>query len=134
MPRLQIHEPPQQIDSAGGHGIASLTRKIAGELPSPDDGGSAIKLADPGQAAQSPDTNTLDLGFNKSMDSRLPKVRSFDLDKFEEQIHEAWDEYPEDKLDDLFGMKTRVLAEIVKDGGGNSFKLPHRTAEEKRAR
>ena len=121
-------------DSAGGHGIASLTRKIAGELPSPDDGGPAIKLADPGQAAQSPDTNTLDLGFNKSMDSRLPKVRSFDLDKFEEQIHEAWDEYPEDKLHDLFGIKTRVLAEIVKDGGGNSFKLPHRTAEEKRAR
>ena len=33
-------------------------------------------------------------------------MRSFDLDKFEEQIHEAWDEYPEDKLDDLLGMKT----------------------------
>ena len=120
-----------QWDSAGGHGIASLTRKIAGELPAPDDGGPAIKLADPGQAAQSPCTNTLDLGFNKSMDSRLPKVRSFDLDKFEEQIHEAWDEYPEDKLDDLFGMKTRVLAEIVKDGGGNSSSC--RTARRKRS-
>jgi len=32
-------------------------------------------------------------------------------------------------------MKQRVLAEIVKDGpGGNSFKLPHRSAAEKRAR
>ena len=54
------------------------------------------------QAPQSPDTNTLDLGFNKSLDSTLPKVRSFDLDKFEEEILEAWDIYPEDKLDDLF--------------------------------
>ena len=39
-----------------------------------------------------------------------------------------------EKLSDLFDMKQRVLAEIVKDGGGNSFKLPHRSAAEKRAR
>ena len=86
-----------------------------------------IKLADPRQAAQSPDTNTLDLGFNKSIDSRLPKMRSYDLDAFEGEIMEAsWEEYPEDKLDDIFDMKQRVLDEIVKDGGGNSFKLSHR--------
>ena len=54
------------------------------------------------QAPQSPCTNTLDLGFNKSLDSTLSKVRSFDLDKFEEEILEAWDIYPEDKLHDLF--------------------------------
>ena len=35
---------------------------------------------------QSPCSNTLDLGFNKSLDSRLPKKRSFDLDKFEDEI------------------------------------------------
>ena len=52
----------------------------------------------------------MDLGFNKSLDSRLPKKRSFDLDKFEDQILEAYDEYPEDKLDDLFNMKHLVLA------------------------
>ena len=83
---------------------------------------------------QSPCSNTLDLGFNKSLDSRLPKKRSFDLDKFEDEILEAYNEYPEDKLDDLFNMKQRVLAEIITDGGGNNFKLPHRTAAEKRAR
>ena len=35
---------------------------------------------------QSPCSNTLDLGFNTSLDSRLPKKRSFDLDKFEDEI------------------------------------------------
>ena len=56
------------------------------------------------------------------------------MDKFEDEILEAYNEYPEDKLDDLFNMKQRVLAEIITDGGGNNFKLPHRTAAEKRAR
>lgn len=123
-----------QWDSAGGHGIASLTNKIKDELPAPSPNEPEIRLADPPQAAQSPDTNTLDLGFNNSLDSRLPKTRSFDLDAFEQQILDEWDEYPAEKLDDLFDMKSRVLEEIIKDGGGNSFKLPHRTAAEKRAR
>ena len=122
-----------QWDSAGGHGIASLAGKLADALPAPNEGGPEIILASPGQAAQSPCTNTLDLGFNNSLDSRLPKMRSFDLDEFEGEILEAWEEYPEDKLHDLFDMKLRVLKEIVvKDKGGNSFKLPHRTAAEKR--
>ena len=33
----------------------------------------------------------------------------------------------------LFDMKQRVLQEIIKDDGGNSFELPHRSADEKRA-
>ena len=61
------------------------------------------------QCAQSPETNTLDLGFNKSLDSRLPKVRSFDLDKFEQEILDAFDQYPSEKLDALYDMKQRVI-------------------------
>ena len=86
------------------------------------------------ESENGPCTSTLDLGFKKSLDSTLPKVRSFDLDEFKEQILEAWDSYPEDKLGDLFNMKQRVLREIIKDGGGNSFKLPHRSAADKHAR
>ena len=52
---------------------------------------------------------TLDLGFNKSLDSRLPRVRDFFLDKFDEQIDKAFEDYPEEKLDALFDMKIRVL-------------------------
>ncbi|KAL1514867.1 hypothetical protein AB1Y20_003950 [Prymnesium parvum] len=42
------------------------------------------------QCPNSPDTNALDLGFNKSLDSRLPRVRSYDLDEFERQIVAAF--------------------------------------------
>ena len=86
-----------------------------------------------GPVRQSPCTNGCDLGFNKSLDSRLPRVRDFDLDRFEEQILEAWEEYPGEKLHDLFDMKSRVLECILTSDppGGNSFKLPHRSANEK---
>ena len=77
-----------QWDNAGGHGVSNLMSKIADKLPAPmrrgKQVGPEIKVAD--QCAQSPDTNGCDLGFNNSLDSRLPRVRDFDLDKFEEQI------------------------------------------------
>ena len=34
--------------------------------------------------------------------------------------------YPEGKVDDLCGMKTRVCAAIVENWGDNDFRLPHR--------
>ena len=79
------------------------------------------------------ETNTLDLGFNKSLDSRLPKIRSFDLDAFEQQILDAFDEYPQEKLDSLCDMKQRVIECIIAcdPPGGNTFKLPHRSASDK---
>ena len=85
------------------------------------------------QCAQSPCTNTLDLGFNKSLDSRLPKIRSFDLDAFEQQILDAFHEYPSEKLDALYDMKQRVIECIIAcdPPGGNTFKLPHRSASDK---
>eukprot|EP00967_Tisochrysis_lutea_P132187 scaffold230530_cov31-Tisochrysis_lutea.AAC.1 len=44
------------------------------------------------QVANSPDTNACDLGFFKSMDSRLPKRRDFNLDRFTEQYMRAFNE------------------------------------------
>ena len=73
------------------------------------------------------------LGFNKSLDSRLPKIRSFDLDAFEQQILDAFHEYPSEKLDALYDMKQRVIECIIAcdPPGGNTFKLPHRSASDK---
>ena len=42
------------------------------------------------------------------------------------QIKGAFKEYPEGKLDDLCGMKTRVCAAIVENQGDNNFGSPHR--------
>ena len=68
--------------------------------------------------------------MNKSLDSRLPRVRDFNLDRFDEQFNQAFDDYPEDKLDALYDMKRRVLECIrtCEPPGDNSFKLPHRSA------
>ena len=67
-----------------------------------------------------------DLGFFRSVDSRLPKLRSFKLPTFIKQIEEAFEEYPDEKLDDLRGMKTRVCVAIVENQGDNKFGLPYR--------
>lgn len=74
-----------QWDNAGGHGIKTLQGKIAAQLPAPHRGGKQVgpKITVVTQAAQSPDTNALDLDFNKSLDSRLPKNRDYNLDLFE---------------------------------------------------
>ena len=45
---------------------------------------------------------------------------------FIKQIEEAFKEYPEGKLDDLCGMKTRVCVVIVDNQGDNNFGLQHR--------
>lgn len=82
------------------------------------------------QVAQSPCTNLCDLGFFRSLDSRLPKLRSFSLLEFIEQIKEAYAEYPHAKLSDLAAMKSRVVQCIAENAGGNDFKLPHRKNDE----
>ena len=109
-------------------------KKIEGELPAPMRRGKQIgpEIVVTDQCPQSPCTNTLDLGFNKSLDSRLPKVRSFDLDAFEKEILDAFDEYPSEKLDALYDMKQRVIECIIAcdPPGGNTFKLPHRSASD----
>ena len=75
---------------------------------------------------QSPCTNLCDLGFFRSVDSRLPKLRSFSMPTFIKQIEKAFKEYPDEKLDDLCGVKTRVCVAIVENKGDNNFGLPNR--------
>jgi hypothetical protein len=118
-----------QWDNATPH-TAETMETIVGEFAAPMRRGKAIgpKLTRVKQCAQSPETNTLDLGFNNSLDSRLPKKRSFDLDEFEQQVLEQFNDYPMEKLDDLFDMKQRVTRCILDSDppGGNNFTLPHR--------
>jgi hypothetical protein len=77
------------------------------------------------QIAQSPCTNLCDLGFFRSIDSRLPKLRSFKVPEFIEQIKTAYEEYPEDKIENLVKMKKRVVVCLSENEGRNDFKLPH---------
>ena len=78
------------------------------------------------QEAQSPDTNANDLGFYASIDSKMPKFRSFDLDKLYKEVEKAWADYPSELLSKIFDTKHAMMAEIIKHNGDNDFKLPHK--------
>jgi transposase len=98
--------------------------RIVAACKAPRRGGPRIELRE--QIAQSPCTNLCDLGFFRSIDSRLPKLKSFNLPEFIEQIEEAYNEYPSEKLTALADMKMRVVQCIYNAAGDNDFKLPHR--------
>ena len=86
---------------------------------------SALKVVP--QCAQSPDTNVCDLGFFNSVDSRLPKLRPYDLDAFFALVEEAHAEYPAEKLDSLYDSKMRICKAILSANppGNNDYKMPH---------
>jgi hypothetical protein len=112
----------------------TASKALADVLKAPRNGqrkqtGPEIKIF--GQEPNSPCTNTNDLGFYNSMDSRLPQYRKFKLDDFEKQVDECYWAYPPEKLTALFDSKKRVCGAIITAGGRNDFALPHK--REKRA-
>ena len=66
-----------QFDNAGGHGMNTLDKKIAAELPAPSDGGPKLTMVP--QPAQSPDTNGCAPGlfqFGRLAPAQAPPIRS----------------------------------------------------------
>ena len=61
-----------------------------------------------------------------SVDSRLPKLRPYDLDAFFALVEEAHAEYPAEKLDSLYDSKMRVCKAILSANppGNNDHKMP----------
>jgi hypothetical protein len=63
---------------------------------------------------QTSDTNVLDLGGNKSLESQMARHIEYGIDAFEKQLVQNFDdylEYPEQKLHDIFNMKGRKCEE-----------------------
>ena len=73
------------------------------------------------QPAQSPDLNKNDLGFYASIDSKLPQVRSFDLDALFAEVETAFDEYDPDLLTRIDRAKQIVLQRIIDVKGDNDY-------------
>ena len=100
-------------------------------VPGEDSRGRAPEIVFLRQVPNSPDTKAGDLGFFKSIDSRLPKPkrRDFNLDRFTKQCEQAsMVAYPQEKLklNALFDTKSRVLRAIVQAEGRNDYVLPYR--------
>jgi transposase len=121
-----------QVDSAGGHRILSSLGLLneAGR-------NCMIPIEFKTQPCRSPDTNVLDLGTWKSMQSRVVEVK---YDKSAEEdmnqriinaVQDMWATYPSEKLTDIFHTLKAVLTAIKSANGGNSFKQPRKIKEVK---
>lgn len=137
-----------QMDNAGGHGggrgnIADSTLKELSQwasalpeefrnlLPNRDAPPKIVFIAQP---PRSPDLNVLDLGAWHSMDAAIDHLRRAKMARelIVEELHntasEAWSQWQgAEKLGSLFSTLRLIWEAIVRDNGGNSFEIPHRT-------
>jgi hypothetical protein len=111
-----------QWDNAPAHKAAASVKYIKQHCK-PRHGGPDIKVEP--QPAKSPDMNGNDLGFYNSIDSKIPNPRPFDCDKLFECFQAAWNTYDSKLLDQIFDSRMRVLKEVIKCKGDNTYEMPH---------
>ena len=66
---------------------------------------------------------------NNFIDSKIPNPRPFQLDQLYKCVVKAWNEYDSTLLvvlDSIFDSRKRVLKEVIKCKGDNTYKMPHR--------
>ena len=77
------------------------------------------------QPPNSPDMNALDLGFFASLQSKAYEKVSRNLDDLIQNVKKEFDNYDADTLNRVFLTLQGCMIEIMKDGGGNRYKIPH---------
>jgi len=77
------------------------------------------------QPANSPDLNVLDLGFFNSLQSLTYDRISRNLDELIANVENEFEKYDPDTLNRVFLTLQGCLVEVMKDGGGNRYKIPH---------
>ena len=77
------------------------------------------------QPANSPDLNVLDLGFFASLQSLTYERISRHLDELIQNVQNEFNNYDPDTLNRVFLTLQGCLIEVMKDGGGNRYKIPH---------
>jgi len=75
--------------------------------------------------ANSPDLNVLDLGFFASLQSLTYERISRHLDELIQNVQNEFNNYDPDTLNRVFLTLQGCLIEVMKDGGGNRYKIPH---------
>jgi hypothetical protein len=76
------------------------------------------------QPANSPDLNILDLGFFSAIQS-LQQIICNTIDELIAAVHQAFSEYPVQKLEANFLTLQSVMLEVMKSNGGNEYNLLH---------
>ena len=85
-----------------------------------------IKFHIQDQPANSPDTNVLDLGFFRALQTAFWKLkRARNIDGLITNVEKAWQEYPPEKINRVWLSHQAVLEEIIVHEGTNDYNLPH---------
>jgi len=77
------------------------------------------------QPPNSPDMNVLDLGFFNSLQSLAYGTISGSIDELIANVQKEFNEYDPSTLNRVFLTLQGCLIEVMKDGGGNRYKIPH---------
>jgi hypothetical protein len=85
-----------------------------------------VKLAEFYQAANSPDTNVLDLGFFRSLQSSYwAQTPASTIDGLIDNVRKAFAEYPPEALNKVWLTHATVCNCIIEEEGDNHFDIPH---------
>ncbi|XP_057770687.1 uncharacterized protein LOC130990472 [Salvia miltiorrhiza] len=81
------------------------------------------------QPANSPDTNVNDLWFFRAIQSLKDQKLAKNVEELLENVKAAYEEYPPEKLNNVFLTLQGCYQEIIKCKGGNNYKIPHMNKE-----
>ena len=81
------------------------------------------------QPANSPDMNCLDLGFFASLQSLTDRTTSKDMDELIQNVIMEYENYNPIILNRVFLTLQGCMIEVMKDNGGNRYKIPHMNKE-----
>lgn len=77
------------------------------------------------QPPNSPDLNVLDLGYFRSIDTILDQAASRKLEDLITVVTTSFTALTPEKLNNVFLTCQSVMGEVLKQKGGNNFKIPH---------
>ena len=79
------------------------------------------------QSPNSPDLNALDLAFNNSIESLARRIKNScsSVSDFIEQVVQAFNDYPEEKLIRICALQLVAYREVLKACGGNQYDIQH---------
>ncbi len=106
------------MDNAGGHGMIEAIQQYTRHLLENYN----IEIIH--QPPRSPETNPLDLGVWRSIQSLVEKKlyhKTTVADALAQSVTEAWRHLPEDTISSVFGKVPEVLQKIIDDDGRNDL-------------
>lgn len=77
------------------------------------------------QPANSPDMNCLDLGFFASLQSLTDRTTARNMDELIQNVEKEYQNYNPVILNRVFLTLQGCMIEVMKDNGGNRYKIPH---------